>query len=110
AVADERPGAGRLVEADQVAVGPDAVQHRLGLARGAHSATQHDGQASHGENQVQPAAKAFRKQEKSRTFSTGGSVELSQLAYESPAANLFRKHPKSFTLSAGGLAEQSQLA
>jgi hypothetical protein len=57
-----------------------------------------------------PAANRFKKHPKSSTFSTGGTVDPSQLAYVSPAANLFRKHPKSSTLSNGAVVEPSQLA
>jgi len=57
-----------------------------------------------------PAANAFRKHEKSATFSTGAAVDPSQLAYESPAANRFRKHEKSATFRAGTAVEPSQLA
>ena len=60
--------------------------------------------------QEHPAAKAFRKQEKSRTLRAGVVVEPSQFASGSPAANLLRKHAKSSTFRTGGVVLLSQLA
>mgnify|MGYP006898505180 CR=1 FL=1 len=60
--------------------------------------------------QGQPAEKALRKHEKSRTFRTGAVVEPSQLARGSPEAKRLRKQEKSSTLSVGEVVEQSQLA
>ena len=58
----------------------------------------------------QPAANLFRKQLKSSTFSTGGVVLLSQLAFVLPAANVFKKQLKSSTFRHGRVVLWSQLA
>ncbi len=60
--------------------------------------------------QLHPAAKARRKQAKSRTFRTGGVVLPSQLAYESPAKKALMKQAMSRTLSTGGVVLPSQFA
>src|SRR5262245_9141782 len=58
----------------------------------------------------QPAANCDWKQMKSLTFSTGGVVLPSQLAFEPPAAKSDWKQTKSLTLRIGGVVLPSQLA